>query len=508
MKIIIQILFATFLVFPTYAAQKTITVGTSGTPASLDTNFSNAQDNFNELYTGRFNVKDYGAIGNGIADDSEGIQAALDAAYAVKGAVYMPSGVYYCTKSLIVPSYVKIYGDGIGKTIIRNPATVTPGSTTTSVNTVCATIGSAGATHVEFSGFTIDHQTNNTNSNGIVLVPDTFNCSDEPTADKTPTTYTYIHDIEVLGYDTHQYLIWNFFAKHTRILNNMVDGGVTVNTPASSQDGIEVYGGEDVLVFGNTITNIGSTALWTFSSENEPSQRKSIRFENNHIDGARYGIGGFNESPAYQIHYKNNIILNCYMVGIHFVSSGVVMEDIQFSGNSLSNIGDVGINLSGGLLADNVSVFDNTISNVYGSGSRGIQLVNYKNASVRNNTINGAETGIFITSSSVASGKTDISLNRVYNTQKNAISLYDTNYTNLFGNTLRNYNLENGSNYGIYQTAGKWTTVRNNIFLFGGSSETEAVNIVPGWGSTNSTLSDNVLEYIPALEPFIDGDAT
>lgn len=35
------------------AAQKTITVGTSGSPASLDTNFGNAQDNFTELYTGK-----------------------------------------------------------------------------------------------------------------------------------------------------------------------------------------------------------------------------------------------------------------------------------------------------------------------------------------------------------------------------------------------------------------------------------------------------------------------
>ncbi len=31
-------------------SQKTITVGTSGAPASLDTNFGNAQDNFTELY--------------------------------------------------------------------------------------------------------------------------------------------------------------------------------------------------------------------------------------------------------------------------------------------------------------------------------------------------------------------------------------------------------------------------------------------------------------------------
>lgn len=49
-----KLLFATAAVLMlatfSHAAQKTVTVGTSETPASLDTNFGNIQDNFSELY--------------------------------------------------------------------------------------------------------------------------------------------------------------------------------------------------------------------------------------------------------------------------------------------------------------------------------------------------------------------------------------------------------------------------------------------------------------------------
>ncbi|HEX2558583.1 glycosyl hydrolase family 28-related protein, partial [Phenylobacterium sp.] len=42
-----------------------------------------------------FNVKDYGAVGNGVANDRAAIQAAVDAAHAAGGGVvYLPPGVY------------------------------------------------------------------------------------------------------------------------------------------------------------------------------------------------------------------------------------------------------------------------------------------------------------------------------------------------------------------------------------------------------------------------------
>ncbi|WP_422122938.1 right-handed parallel beta-helix repeat-containing protein [Planococcus sp. X10-3] len=53
-------------------------------------------------------VKDYGAIGNGIADDTAALQEAFD----VKRNVYIPPGNYKITGTLYVHSDTNVYGDG------------------------------------------------------------------------------------------------------------------------------------------------------------------------------------------------------------------------------------------------------------------------------------------------------------------------------------------------------------------------------------------------------------
>lgn len=54
------------------------------------------------------NVKDFGAVGDGVTDDTEAIQAAL--LLAVKG-VFFPAGTYITTKTLVVRDNLSIYGD-------------------------------------------------------------------------------------------------------------------------------------------------------------------------------------------------------------------------------------------------------------------------------------------------------------------------------------------------------------------------------------------------------------
>jgi parallel beta-helix repeat protein len=73
-----------------------------------------------------YNVLDYGAVGDGIANDTTAIQAALTAAFtAGGGSVYVPTGTYKITLPLIVRSNTSLYGDG-ASSVIYNTTTVLP----------------------------------------------------------------------------------------------------------------------------------------------------------------------------------------------------------------------------------------------------------------------------------------------------------------------------------------------------------------------------------------------
>lgn len=60
------------------------------------------------------NVQDFGAVGDGVADDTAAIQAALDAS----NRVYVPTGVYL-TKNLTLNSNQELFGDGVSSVLKR-----------------------------------------------------------------------------------------------------------------------------------------------------------------------------------------------------------------------------------------------------------------------------------------------------------------------------------------------------------------------------------------------------
>lgn len=61
-----------------------------------------------------YNVINYGAVGNGVADDTIAIQAAIDAvdAYTYGGIVYLPPGAYLISETLVLPNRVTLRGGG------------------------------------------------------------------------------------------------------------------------------------------------------------------------------------------------------------------------------------------------------------------------------------------------------------------------------------------------------------------------------------------------------------
>ncbi len=64
------------------------------------------------LADGMFDAKKYGAVGDGVADDTAAIQATLEAAGQVSGVAYLPTGKYRITAALNVPAHATLLGEG------------------------------------------------------------------------------------------------------------------------------------------------------------------------------------------------------------------------------------------------------------------------------------------------------------------------------------------------------------------------------------------------------------
>src|SRR5690242_7864821 len=73
------------------------------------------QDAVLALQDREFNVKDFGAIGNGVADDTAAIQAALNAVPKTGATIYFPRGAYILTSTVSYTGTAPIVlkGDGM-----------------------------------------------------------------------------------------------------------------------------------------------------------------------------------------------------------------------------------------------------------------------------------------------------------------------------------------------------------------------------------------------------------
>jgi hypothetical protein len=96
-----------------YVAQ---TGPTAGSPISLS--LQNWLDQF-------ATVKDFGAVGDGVTDDTAAINRALYQIYCrevnpqIRRGLFFPAGVYRITESIIIPPYATLYGEGSDNSVIQ-----------------------------------------------------------------------------------------------------------------------------------------------------------------------------------------------------------------------------------------------------------------------------------------------------------------------------------------------------------------------------------------------------
>jgi hypothetical protein len=94
------------------------------TPSAITANLvvatnATASRSLADRFADTVNVKDFGAVGNGVSDDTAAIQAAIDYFSSGSGKIKLPAGTYKVTSQLtIAKDRIHIEGDGIWATTI------------------------------------------------------------------------------------------------------------------------------------------------------------------------------------------------------------------------------------------------------------------------------------------------------------------------------------------------------------------------------------------------------
>jgi hypothetical protein len=169
-------------------------------------------------------VKDFGATGDGITDDTEAINRALYQLYCretntqIRRSLFFPAGRYLVSESIIIPSYARIYGEGANSSVI-----VMTSSDISTLSEYCArfgdslqqignNIGNNGATpptNIEISsmGFYCDYTTD------VFAVEDASFCTFTDVSFSGPLTQadltTSIDDTRCVSFKSTPILITN-----------------------------------------------------------------------------------------------------------------------------------------------------------------------------------------------------------------------------------------------------------------------------------------------------------
>lgn len=430
------------------------------------------------------------------ADCTTGIQNCLDyAAAKARRSVFIPDGIYKTTNTLLVPSNCIVRGAGRGATIIRSPNTVWAGKVVGG-GTHYAGFAMIAAHNSEVRSLTVDHQTDTgPDVHGIIIDQDqagndSYNCT--------------IFDCEVKFTSTRgHYLFWSRKAHGSKILFNYGDGGTTTNNATTFQEGIEVYGGSEVTVQGNSIKNVGNNCFYVNPEPTYSGAASHIRFIGNYGEVSQYGFHILPGSNVTDVIFAHNQIVAPWNVGIEIdCGTGVTVSNIKIISNYITGgVTSVLLDNTGGGTTLDILLDSNTFVGATSTGSGSIDSNNFSNTTFINNTVVGAAGyGARV----VNGDRVRVAGNTIKDCQKSALVITEfgsgLTVSNVFANdnSFLKFNVGNGGDAGVVITGVANATVRANRF----DTAHPAVYAVyvPDTSSDRVIIDGNVLLYDPGSQ--------
>jgi Pectate lyase superfamily protein len=236
------------------------------------------------------NVKYWGAVGNGVADDTTAIQAAVDAAAAVvvssNRTVLIPAGRYKTTAQITLGSNIRLTGDG--------PSTIIDNVTTNTYIITC----DGGHTNVVIENLAvIGHGVFDNSTAGRAAVKLTHFGSSRGSSAVIRNIWIYDSGVTGLGVDQwDDVFIENVFvynaAEHGAYvtLNNNVQIANLLVVSNRFGNGLKMVGNTNVVASHCTFRGT-ENAGGLFDTDNLRCAFESCSFENNVLQGVRMNSG-------------------------------------------------------------------------------------------------------------------------------------------------------------------------------------------------------------------------
>lgn len=476
------------------------------------------------------NVKDFGAVGDGSADDTAAIHAAIDA--LASGTVEFGSGTFVISANIALKSNVSLRGLGATLTFLTPYADDTgmlddSGGAIENV-TIDGIVFDGGGTwtNVQFAnpygggnsvGFTNGQR-------GIAL----FNSSSKKVTIKNNTftgleqgVYTGVcQDILIEGniFDTIGKAAIGASCVHStisnnvirRVLGNLTNAGVVSVAESKFADGIYFYGAQNVSVVGNVIEDcirIGvvlegdGVTLCSNVSISGNSLKNFNSCRGTEFNAAIWSEGG---KIDYTCSATGNVCDNTGAVAGTNSSYGILGTRLTMTGNTITAF-DLGIT------SVELKAFNNTIQNCGQSGIQlGGQLAGRTSALIGNHISNNGACGILIPQSRgtiyingntiVDNGQTTanpqnysgIAIERYYNNQKVIIAGNTFISSADEGDTTGQLRAITGVAGGDFTRTTDWIT--NNQFIYTGTFTTpypDNLKVEPcsfGYDNTSGTI--------------------